>query len=341
MEQKKLLKKLEGRTIFVTGATGLIGKCLIRKIRAHNAIAADPIRILALVRNEDKAKRVFTDYQEPWFKLIKGDVRSLEPRDLSIHYIVHGANETASRAFVESPVETIHTAVKGTENILEYARVNPVESMVFLSSMEVYGTPDTDEKITEDHGNNLDTMSIRACYPISKRLCESMCRAYVQEHNVPAKVIRLTQTFGPGVEYSDERVFAQFAKAVIEGRDIVLNTKGETKRSYLYTEDAVEAILTVLLLGKNGEAYNAAAEETYCSIYEMALMAAGMNTERELKVVIREKNNDMYAPVLHMNLDAAKLKKLGWQPSVGLRDMFMYLIEDLKKQCIVTERQEK
>lgn len=129
-------------------------------------------------------------------------------------------------------------------------------------------------------------MSVRACYPESKRMCENLCACYMKEYGVPVNIVRLTQTFGPGVEYDDGRIFAELARCVIEKRDIVLHTKGETKRNYLFTKDAVNAIITVLLHGENGQAYNAANEETYCSILEMANMVAKKCGKGDIKVKI-------------------------------------------------------
>ena len=198
--------------------------------------------------------------------------------------------------------------------------------------MEVYGTPTTDEKIDEKHATNLNTMFPRSAYPESKRMCESLSASYASQYGVPAKVVRLTQTFGPGVQYNDGRVFAEFARCAIEGRDIVLHTKGETRRSYLYTEDAVNAILTVLVKGKAGEAYNAANEDTYCSIYEMAELVANDCAGGKIKVLIEEAESSSYgyAPTLHMNLDTGKLMKLGWNPSVDLASMYKNMVGAMK-----------
>lgn len=247
-------------------------------------------------------------------------------------YIIHGASQTSSRAFIEEPIETITTALTGTKNMLEFARVNNVKGFVYLSSMEVYGSPLNDLKIDEKHGTNLDTMKVRSCYPESKRMCESLCASYSSEFGVPAKVVRLTQTFGPGVKYDDGRVFAEFARCAIERRNIVLKTKGETRRSYLYTEDAVNAILTVLYNGIPGQAYNAANEETYCSIYEMAKMVAGRFGDNSVKVLVEETNPEKlgYAPVLYMNLDTTKLHNLGWKAKFNLESMYQNMIEDMK-----------
>lgn len=215
--------------------------------------------------------------------------------------------------------------------MLEFARKNPLRGFVFLSTMEVYGTPLTDDKIQEQHGTDLDTMAVRSSYPESKRLCESMCTAYFSEYGVPARVLRLTQTFGPGVAYEDSRVFAEFARCVLEKKDIVLHTKGETKRNYLYLADACTAILTVLTEGANGEAYNGANEAAYCSIKEMAELVASQYVSRNITVRIEEKETEGevfgYAPVLKMNLDTSKLQKLGWRPETGLADMYKRMID--------------
>ena len=216
--------------------------------------------------------------------------------------------------------------------MLELAKRKNVSGIVYLSSMEVYGAPETDEKIRENHATNLQTTEVRTSYPESKRMCESLCVAYASEYQVPAKIVRLTQTFGPGVNYNDGRVFAEFARCAIEKRNIVLHTKGETKRNYLYTLDAVMAILTVLVKGASGEAYNAANENTYCSIYEMAKLVAKEIANGEIKVEIKEEDTAKfgYAPPLKMNLDTTKLRALGWNATTNLVEMFTHLIQGMR-----------
>lgn len=328
------MSKFEGATVLITGATGLIGRTLIKKIFDWNAQAAQPINAVAVVRSEQKAQAVLGAYIAKGLRVMTADVRSIEPRNVGADYIIHAASQTSSKAFIETPVETVMTAVGGTVNMLELARANEVKGFVYLSSMEVYGTPSTDEKIDEKHATDLDPMSVRTCYPESKRMCESLCASYCSEYGVPTTVVRLTQTFGPGVEYSDGRVFAEFARCAVEGRVIVLNTKGETKRSYLYTEDAADAIFTVLANGTPGQAYNAANEATYCSIYEMACLVAKECAGGRIGVEIRERADAAklgYAPTLHMNLDTSKLRSLGWEPEVGLADMYRNMIAALDR----------
>lgn len=321
---------LQGKTILITGATGLIGSSLVKYLTSLHEGVDNPVQVIGLVRNLKKAETIFKGIQN--IRFVVCDVLETISIEEPIDFIVHAASQTSSKSFINSPVETIKVAVQGTINMLEFARINKVSSFVYLSTMEVYGAPITDEKINEAYHTNLDTMAVRSSYPESKRLCESICTAYYTEYGVPSKVVRLTQTFGPGVSYRDGRVFAEFARCVIEEKDIVLHTKGETKRNYLYSTDAAEAILTVMLHGESGQAYNAANEGTYCSIAQMAQMVADVCAKGKIKVrfELGDSKEYGYAPVLKMNLDTSKIQSLGWKPEYGLEEMFLNLIEDLR-----------
>ena len=328
-----LYPELKGKSILITGATGLIGSCLVRRL-LETAEEERPEEILLLVRNEAKAMEKFQDALDH-VTIISGDITDPPEIFQNVDYIIHAASQTSSKAFVDIPVDVILTNILGTRNMLELAKMKKSQGFVYTSTMEVYGTPQTDEKITENHGCDLNTMKVRSSYPESKRVCEALCVAYASQFGVPAKVVRLTQTFGPGVEYDDPRVFAEFARCAVEKRDIFLQTKGETKRSYLYTEDAVEAILTVLVRGEAGEAYNAANEETYCTIREMAETVAKEFGEGRVQVRNETRESEKtraYAPVLHMNLDTEKLRKLGWQPKVGLTESYFKMLKDIQKK---------
>lgn len=304
-------EKLKDKTIFITGATGLIGYTLVNALVYANKKESLNIKVIALVRDIERAKERFRDiFDEIIF--IVGSVENIPEITEKIDYIIHGASQTASKAFINQPVETIMTALKGTENILELAKNKNVSGMVYMSSMEVYGYPQKGHKVTENEIGNLSPLDVRNSYPISKIQCESLCCAYAKEYNIPVMSVRLTQTFGPGVNYNDTRVFAEFARCVSEKIDIVLKTKGETERSYLYTADAATAILTILLKGTPGQSYNAADEKTYCSIAEMAEKVAksgGINVEFE----VEDEDKNGFPKTLYMDLDTSLLRSLGWQ----------------------------
>ena len=322
--------RLDGRRVLISGATGLVGKYLVRFLVQHCHCT-----VFAVVRDREKAQSLWADLGDQ-IQYICSDITELEAASRDVDYMIHGASITSSRSFSVEPVETIRISVEGTRRMLEFARKNPVKGFVFLSTMEVYGAPSTDDRIQELHGTDLNTMSVRSSYPESKRLCESMCTAYFAEYEVPIRVLRLAQTFGPGVNYNDTRVFAEFARCAIEGRDIVLHTRGETKRNYLYLADACTAILTVLTKGVSGEAYNGANEDTYCSIREMAELVASRCSEQRVGVRIEQEEAVSekfgYAPVLRMNLDTSKLQRLGWRPGTGLADMYQRMIQSMAEE---------
>lgn len=319
-----LSNQFDGKTVYITGATGLIGSNLVNEL-----LSKVNCRIVVQVRDKSKAESMFGDKTD----YVICDLSKKPLYDGKIDYIIHCANPTSSKYFVDNPVETIQTAVNGTINVLEFAKEKEVQSVVFLSTMEVYGTPEKGHKVKENEGGSFDPAIVRNCYPLSKQTCESLCTAYASEYGVPTKVLRLTQTFGPGVKYNDNRVFAEFSRCAIEKRNIILKTKGDTERCYLYTSDAVSAILTVLLKGEDGQIYTAANEDTYCSIYEMAKLVAGLSGI-EVEIQEQDISKTGYANTLYMNLDTSKLRSLGWEPEVGLEDAYKELINYMKNNII-------
>ena len=327
-------EKLRGRTVLVTGATGLIGGQVVMTLLNASAEKDLGMKVIAAVRNKEKAEKLFKYADKASLELLVQDVTSPYSYAGDIDYIIHGASITSSKAFVDYPVETIFTAINGTKNLLELAKEKKVEGMVYLSSLEVYGVVDFSlPSVDEKTFGSIDPMSVRSSYSEGKRIVETLCTSYAHEYGVPVKVARLCQSMGAGVGYNDGRVFAQFARAVIEGTDIVLMTDGSTERNYCYISDAVTGILTVLLKGETAQAYNVANKDTLISIRDMAQMLIDNYPESGTKLVfnIAEDVTKLgYNPKVKMNLATAKAEALGWQPNVGLKEMFDRLIESMK-----------
>lgn len=324
--------KIANKSILITGATGLIGATIIRGLLARNHKHNSNIRVYALTRNKEKAKRVFgDDIYDDNLHIVVGDVTEKIRIDYNLDYVIHGASETSSNAFVEKPAETIRTTINGTLNILDLCREKAINKLVFLSSMEVYGTSKEERELNEDSSEYLNPLTVRSSYPESKRMAENICTAYLSEYNTQTVIARLTQTFGPGIEAGDNRVFAQFAKKVIQNEDIVLLTKGQTKRMYVYTADAAIAILILLTKGGPGEAYNIANPETYCSIADMAGVICKEIAQDRIKVEYKEDNDlsKVFNPVQYMKLNVDKIYSLGWKPKVSLIEMYRRMISVL------------
>ena len=310
-------EKLSGKTVLITGATGLIGRTLVYGLNRANKIHGLNMRVLALVRNRARAEERFKAIlADDMLTFVVGSVENMPVIFESVDYIVHGASQTASREFVNHPVETVQTTLNGTMNLLQLGKEKDIKGFVYLSSMEVYGYPEKGHKVKENEIGRFEPQNMRNSYPIGKIVSENLCCSYAKEYGIPAMSIRLTQTFGAGVNYNDTRVFAYFARCVKEKTNIVLKTKGETERCYLYTTDAATAILTVLLNGKAGEIYNAADESTYCSIAEMAEQVA-KSAGIEVVYDIQDTAANGFPDTLYMDLDTSKLQKLGWCPLGG------------------------
>lgn len=324
----------EKSVIFVTGATGLIGSQVVKSIAYFSQVKGKQLKVIALVRNFEKAKQVFGNMlKSSCIDICVGDITDPIIIPQNIDYIIHGASATASSYFVEKPVETIFTVLRGTANVLELAREKKVKKVVFLSSLEVYGTPDEKlQYIEENNFGHLDPMQVRSSYSEGKRMAECLCASYAKEYNVPVTVARLSQTFGAGVDYHDTRVFAEFARCAIEGHDIVLHTQGNTIRSYCYTSDAVNAIFVLMLRGQVGEAYNVTNMDTAISIKEMAQLVCDLVPEKNLCVkfdIPEDVSAFGYNPEMVIRLDSSKLCDLGWKVSVGLNEMFIRLIKSM------------
>lgn len=331
----KILDKFKDSTFLITGATGLIGSLMIKFLMYLNDKMNFNIQIIGLIRNQDKANQIFKDYlSENNLKFLKHNLGSGEIQcDDRIDYIIHGVSITQSKMMIEKPVEVIKISVDGTKEVLDLAVDKKVKSMVYISSMEAYGQPDVSGKITENDLGYLDLTNPRSGYPESKRLCEVLCSSYVSEFGLSVSSARLAQTFGAGVLPTENRVFAQFARSVINGEDIVLHTQGNSEGNYIYTADLISALLTMLIFAEPGQAYNVTNEENHMTIKEMAELVVNNFGNGKSKVIIDiPKENMGYAPDVKMWLSNQKIRKLMgevWKPSVNLVEMYRRLIDYL------------
>lgn len=327
---------LRNRTVLVTGATGLVGSYTVRALAAVNRLHDCGMHILAMVRSPEKARALYGPLLDRGdLSLLVGDVRNPIQCDTPVHFIIHGASVTASKEMVTRPVETIATAIGGTQNILQFAADQKVTSMVYISSMEMYGAPDPNlDCVTEQDYGFVDVLNVRSCYPEGKRMCECLCAAYASEYQLPVKIARLAQTFGAGVSPSEGRVFAQFARSLIHGEDIVLHTEGKSYGNYCATCDCVRGLLTILLRGTDGEAYNVVNESTNIQIRDMAQMIADQSGGAiQVRFDIpADALQYGYAPDVKMHLCGAKLRGLGWAPEVDLPEMYRRLIASWEAQ---------
>ena len=331
----------------ITGATGMLGSMLIKSIMSSKEYTAGETKIIALARDEAKFKEIFKDCdcRYVFLKIMDlcsaEDVRGIcEPVD----YIIHCAAATASAYMISNPVEVADGIVLGTKNILELAGQKQVESMVFLSSMEVYGNvSDIGRPRREEELGDISLASTRSCYPLAKRMAEHYCYIYSKEYDVPVKTARLAQTFGKGVRPEDNRVYMQFARAAHDGRDIVLKTAGNSMGNYCATEDAVSAIFTILYKGAAGEVYNVVNELNTMSIRSMAELVAERIAEGKIEVrtEVEDSKKTGYAPDTGLRLSGEKLRGLGWRATKELTQMYEDVLSELEQKNVFAKNVKK
>lgn len=283
------------------------------------------------MRNPEKARAMY-ERQIPgageFLQFVQGDVTETQRMEDSVDLLIHGASPTARRYFVEHPLETLETAIQGTLNMLHLAEEKQVKKMVYLSSMEVYGDHQSENQIFEEECVLLHPMNLRDSYPIGKCTSENLCLAYSHERGISVDILRLSQVIGttcPVRKSHDTRIVMEIAWDILSGSDIVLKTKGESKRTYVYASDAVTAILKALTCEGSG-VYNVANAETYCSVYDLCQLAAQKVAGGKIKVVVQEKDEGIYPAANNLNLSAEKLKARGWQSCTDLEEMFKRLI---------------
>jgi UDP-glucuronate decarboxylase len=320
-------EKFEGKTILISGANGFLPAYMVETLLyANRHRFSKKSKILALVRNWDKAQERFKDYPDSNdLVFIVQDVSAPLHITESVDFIIHAASQASPKFFFSDPVGTINANTLGTNHLLQLAHQKSIESMLFFSTGEVYG--DIFEKsslVSEQDYGRLDPLYVRNSYGESKRLGETLCVAYHHQHGVPVKIVRPSHTYGPGFSFDDGRAFTSFVASVVNDQNIYLKSKGEACRSFIYLADAVKGYFTVLLNGENAQAYNVG-NSYELSILDLAKVIIKASGKTHLTVEFDTEalaNMTPSSQSTHGMLCINKLKKLGWQPLIQEEEGF-------------------
>lgn len=324
---------LEKKTLLLSGATGMVGKCIIDLLMLKNELSDNQIRVIALSRNEEVAKLRFEEYWDSQeFTYYSCDINQAIPDCGHVDYVIHAASNTHPKQYSGDPIGTIASNVIGTKNLLDYAVANGAEQFCFLSSVEVYGENRGDvEKFDEFYLGYLDCNTLRAGYPESKRVGESLCNAYGEAYGLKYTIPRLSRLYGPTMLSSDTKAISQFIRKATAGEDIVLKSEGKQKYSYTFVTDAVNAILHIMLCGEFGEAYNVADEESDIALCDLAAILAQIAGTKVVFELPEDSERKGYSTATKAMLDAEKVRKLGWQAKVHLEEGLRCVVDVLKK----------
>lgn len=309
------IDQLAGRSVLITGCTGLICSAAADLLIRWNDRHEDKIRILAAGRDERRVRSRFAPYDaEDWFTYVPFDAASTEDLpDLPCDYIIHGASNASPDRIVAEPVETLLGNVTGMKVLLDYARRKDAKRVLFVSSSEVYGKKESDMPSKIDEYGYIDLLKSRNSYAIGKCAAETLCVSYAEEYGVESVIVRPGHIYGPTASASDKRVSSAWAYATALGGDIVMKSDGAQIRSYCYCLDCASAILKVLLCGENAHAYNISNPDSIITIRDLASIlteAAGVTLRMELPT---EQEKKAFNPMKNSSLDAETLLELGWR----------------------------
>ena len=324
--------KLTGKSLLLTGASGLIGTVLVDVLMKKNRDDKLNVKIYAAGRNENIARERFSDYLgDKNFEFVKLDVNAPIEKNFAVDFIIHAASNTHNMLFASDPVNTIMANILGTYNLLEFGVKNKLERFLFTSSGDSYGKPLSEDDIfDENYCGYINPNTLRAGYPEAKRAGESLCQAYISQHNLDVVIARPCRIYGPTMRLDDSKAMSEFIMNGVRGEDIVLKSQGLPKFSYCYGADCASGIFYCLFKGACGEAYNVADSSEILSLREIAEYVstlAGRKVVFELPSELQAKG---FLKVLKVVLANDKLRGLGWSPKDDTRSGVKKTVEILR-----------
>ena len=307
--------ELFGKSILITGATGLICSAVVDLLIRLNETNDAKIKIIVAGRNKQKAIDRFAPFSDrKYFSFVKYDATSLDNDfDFSCDYVIHGASNASPNHIVAEPVETMLSNFYGVKNLLDYVKQGKAKRLLYISSSEVYGRKEHNRPSKVDDYGGIDILNLRNSYSVSKCAAETLCVSYHEEYGVDSVIVRPGHIYGPTASENDNRVSSAWAYAAARGEDIVLKSEGRQIRSYCYCLDCASAIVKVLLKGQSSHAYNISSPDSIISIKAVAELLSAL-TGANLKTKLATQKETKGFNLMHnSSLDSAELIKLGWK----------------------------
>jgi len=281
---QSLWPDLDGASVFITGATGFFGIWLLETLLAANREFSLGIRVVALSRSPEgfaaKAPHLAHDPAVTW---ASGDVRDFASPAGPITHLIHAATESTSNQNASDPQAMFDVCVEGTRRVLALAREKRVARMLFTSSGAVYGRqPPELSHIPEDFAGGPDPLDRRSAYAEGKRAAEFLCGLAATDpvSPVPVTIARCFAFVGPHLPLDVHFAIGNFLRDALAGGPIRVSGDGTPFRSYLYAADLVEWLVTILLRGRPGRAYNVGSEEAVSIAALAARVADAMAAEQ-------------------------------------------------------------
>nr|WP_245791084.1 NAD-dependent epimerase/dehydratase family protein [Enterococcus hermanniensis] len=328
--------KIDNHSFLIIGATGMIGSYMVDVLMRRNEKSNANIHVFAMGRSIARLENRFSIYLDSnFFHLLEADVTQKIMLDAKVDYIFHGASNTHPRAYTTDPIGTIMTNLMGTQQVLDFAVNNQSKRVAFLSTVEIYGENRGDvKKFSEDYCGYIDCNTLRAGYPEGKRASESLCQAYMAKHNLNIVIPRICRTFGPTMLLNDSKASSQFILNAVNNEDIVLKSEGNQYFSYAYVGDVVYALLYLLAIGENGEAYNIAVEEFNLHLRDLASELAALNQKTVIFDLPDEEELKGFSTASQAILASEKIEAIDWKPIFGLKEALENTVELIRNERV-------
>ncbi len=329
--QRVNVEALRGKRLLISGATGLIGSAVVDLLLMANRRYAADITVYAASRSENKVRSRFPGGENFGLRPVVYDATRPVEFDFPVDCIIHGASNASPDIYLKEPVDTMLSNIVGVQHLLNYAVQHGAEKFVYISSSEVYGKQEHGQPMREDCYGLVDILNLRSVYPVGKQAAETMCVAYVNQHDLNVSIVRPGHIYGPTAQRSDKRVSSAFVRQAAAGEDLVMKSAGTQLRSYCHCIDCATAILAVLLKGERGQAYNISNKDSVITIRQMSEIIAAAAGVQLLFELPSEQEKAAFNPMDNSSLNSTKLEALGWSGSFPAELGFDHSIKVLRE----------
>jgi len=304
--------------ILITGGAGFIGSHLCKRLldEGNSVICVD--NFITGFRKNIKALE-----SNPKFKLIEQDISNPLHIQEDIDWVLHFASLASPKHYLNYPIKTLKSGLLGTHNCLGIAKEKKAKFFL-ASTSEVYGDPLVHPQ-PEEYWGNVNSIGVRSCYDESKRGAEALTYAYMRQHNLDVRVVRIFNTYGPNMHPDDGRVVSNFIVQALKGEDITIYGQGRQSRSFCYVDDLVEGITKMMGVDyKLPLNLGNPREFKISELASLVLKATGSKSKIE-NLPLPEDDPKQRQP------DISKVRKMtGWQPKVSLEQGLKKTIEYFK-----------
>ncbi len=305
--------------IVVLGASGFLGSHLCDELiaRGDEVVGIDDL-------SSSTGVNLKALESQPRFTFLKGDIAEGIPVRGAVDAVLNFASPASPPRYLETPIQTLRTGSRGTDNALQFALENNAR-FIMASTSEVYGDPSISPQV-ETYWGNVNSIGERSCYDEAKRYAEALCMAYWREYQANIGIARIFNTYGPRLDPTDGRVVSNFVCQAIQGQDLTVYGDGSQTRSFCYVDDEIRGILAMLDSNERGPInIGNPVEFTMLELAELVFELTGSQSQLVYEALPADD------PLQRCPDITLARQLLNWEPTVELREGLRHTIEWFQK----------